>query len=51
MHQARKEMVKVLQSVLDKKRAMTKSKQHLVKKDMMDLLMEAEVEDGQKFGG
>ncbi|GMY20752.1 beta-amyrin 11-oxidase [Fagus crenata] len=42
-------MVKVLQSVLDKKRAMTKSKQHLGKKDMMDLLMEAEDEDGQKL--
>ena len=37
MHQARKKLVKVLQSVWDKKRAMTKSKQHQAKKDMMDL--------------
>ena len=49
MHQARKKLVKVLQSVLDKKRAMTKSKQHQGKKDMMDLLMEAEDEDSLKL--
>lgn len=42
-------MVKVLQSILDKKREMTKSKQHQGTKDTMDLLSEAEDEDGRKL--
>ncbi|KAM3753049.1 hypothetical protein ACB098_03G064600 [Castanea mollissima] len=46
---ARKKMVKVLQSILDKKREMTQSKQHQGTKDMMDLLSEAEDEDGRKL--
>ncbi|KAM3705233.1 hypothetical protein ACJW31_03G065400 [Castanea mollissima] len=46
---ARKKMVKVLQSILDKKREMTESKQHQGTKDMMDLLSEAEDEDGRKL--
>ncbi|KAM4108730.1 hypothetical protein ACB094_03G067400 [Castanea mollissima] len=45
---ARKKMVKVLQSILDKKREMTESK-HQGTKDMMDLLSEAEDEDGRKL--
>jgi ent-kaurenoic acid hydroxylase len=50
MHQARKELVKILQSILDKKRMRAKSDdEHKGKKDMMDLLMEVEDEDGQKF--
>ena len=49
MHQARKKLVKVLQSILDKKRAMITSKQHQGKNDMMDLLMEAEDEDSLKL--
>jgi ent-kaurenoic acid hydroxylase len=49
MHQARKKLVKVLQSVLDEKRVKAKSNQHEGKKDLMDLLMEAEDEDGQKL--
>ncbi|KAG2685849.1 hypothetical protein I3760_10G144900 [Carya illinoinensis] len=48
--QARKELVKVLQSVLNEKRViMTKSNQPKAKKDMIDLLMEVEDEDGQKL--
>ncbi|KAE8099386.1 hypothetical protein FH972_017371 [Carpinus fangiana] len=47
---ARKELVKILQSILDKKRMRAKSDdEHEGKKDMMDLLMEVEDEDGQKF--
>ncbi|XP_059428646.1 beta-amyrin 11-oxidase-like [Corylus avellana] len=47
---ARKELVKILQSILDKKRMTAKSDdEHKGKKDMMDLLMEVEDEDGQKF--
>ncbi|XP_059427765.1 beta-amyrin 11-oxidase-like [Corylus avellana] len=47
---ARKELVKIIQSILDKKRMTAKSDdQHKGKKDMMDLLMEAEDEDGQKL--
>jgi len=42
-------MVKVLQSILDKKRVMTESEQHKGRKDMMDLLSEAEDEDGRKL--
>jgi hypothetical protein len=49
MHQARKKLVKVLQSILDGKRVKAKSNQHEGKKDLMDLLMEAEDEDGQKL--
>lgn len=49
MHQARKKMVKVLQSILDKKREMTESEQHQGRKDMMDLLSEAQDEDGRKL--
>ncbi|XP_042988703.1 beta-amyrin 11-oxidase-like [Carya illinoinensis] len=48
--QARKELVKVLQSVLNEKRViMTKSNQPKAKKDMIDLLMKVEDEDGQKL--
>ncbi|XP_059428652.1 beta-amyrin 11-oxidase-like [Corylus avellana] len=47
---AKKELVKVLQSVLDEKRMTAKSNdEHKGKKDMMDLLMEVEDEDGQKL--
>ena len=49
MHQARKRLVQVLLSDLDKKRVMAESKQQQGKKAMMDLLIEAEDEDGQKL--
>ncbi|XP_041027063.1 beta-amyrin 11-oxidase-like [Juglans microcarpa x Juglans regia] len=47
---ARKELVKLLQSVLNEKKVMPKSNdQPKAKKDMIDLLMEVEDEDGQKL--
>ena len=49
MHQARKRLVQVLLSDLDKKRVVAESKQQQGKKAMMDLLIEAEDEDGQKL--
>ena len=45
MHQARKRLVQVLLSDLDKKRVVAESKQQQGKKAMMDLLIEAEDED------
>ncbi|KAB1224115.1 Beta-amyrin 11-oxidase [Morella rubra] len=44
---ARKKLLGVIQSVLDEKRAMTKSGEYKGKKSMMDLLMEVEDENGQ----
>ena len=49
INQARKRLVQVLLSDLDKKRVMAESKQQQGKKAMMDLLIEAEDEDGQKL--
>ena len=49
--QARKKLVKIFQSVLDKKRATMKdnTNQTDAKKDMMDLLMGVKDEDGKQL--
>ena len=49
--QARKKLVKIFQSVLDKKRATMKdnTNQTDAKKDMMDLLMGVKDEDGRQL--
>ncbi|XAR54833.1 hypothetical protein NMG60_11030139, partial [Bertholletia excelsa] len=46
---AREKMVRIFQGVVDERRAIKESKRERVKKDMLDLLLEAEDEDGGKL--
>lgn len=49
MHQARKKLVKILQDVVEGRRARKKSDASEKHKDMMDLLIEAEDENGGRL--
>ncbi|XP_059640624.1 ent-kaurenoic acid oxidase 1-like [Cornus florida] len=46
---ARKNLIKKVKAIVDKRRVMMRSSEAKVKKDMMNLLMESEDEDGRKL--
>ena len=49
MHQARKRLVKILQAIVDERRARKESNLSGERRDLMDLLLEAEDETGRKL--